>query len=399
MSSNNNNSNNAVAPAHLTVLDRRIIPLLENADETASRQTNNNKQEHHRQPQQQQQNDTTNNGTKQATTTTTTTTISPRMERIHRLHGTSLLHDAALLLEMGASTYATACTLFHRFFAQVSLTDHDVWSVAMASLLLATKLEEEQGKVPYTLSQMALVFCHLYRKRLLWILPTETTTRTTTTTTISENNHHHPINDNNHDGNDNNHDTTNGEQQNSVSWPSQLLKPCSSSSNSSSSSSYESVVTVAALAPFAETWTTVQKETRLAHLPLPHKLGPVHQEWISQLSKMEQVVLRQLGFTLYWIPDSHPHKYILYFCRVLELDQAQVCVCVCVCDVFVMCVRVCKKDYIRVGFPWSKQQTVGRERLRLPFLSFAVVSSFIHLTVWLVNCFVSTFFAFFQWIL
>jgi Cyclin, N-terminal domain len=324
MSSNNNN-NNAAAPAHLTVLDRRIIPLLENADETASRQSNNNnnKQEHR------QQNDTTNDGTKQAITTTTT--ISPRMERIHRLHGTSLLYDAALLLEMGASTYATACTLFHRFFAQVSLTDHDVWSVAMASLLLATKLEEEQGKVPYTLSQMALVFCHLYRKRLLWILPTETTTRTTTTTTISENNHHHPINDNNHDGNDN-HDTNNEEQQNSVSWLFQLLKQCNRS-DSISSSSYESAATVAALSPFAETWTTIQKETRLAHLPLPHKLGPVHQEWISQLSKMEQVVLRQLGFTLYWIPDSHPHKYILYFCRVLELDQAQVCVCV-----FVVCV-------------------------------------------------------------
>jgi hypothetical protein len=324
----NNNNHNAAARAHLTVLDRRIIPLLENPDETASRQTSNNNNNNQQQPQQrqpqQQQHDTTN-GTMQGDRSV----ISPRIERIHRLHGTSLLHDAALLLEMGASTYATACTLFHRFFAQVSLMDQNVWSVAMACLLLATKLEEEQGKVPYTLSQMALVFCHLYRKRLLWILPTATTiTTTTTTTTISEN-HSHRNDDDNHNDSDNKH-TTNGEPQNSASWLSQLLlKQCRNSSSSASSFTfYEGVsvsgVTVAALSPFAETWTTLQKETRLAQLPLPNKLGPVHQEWIHQLSKMEQVVLRQLGFTMYWIPDSHPHKYILYFCRVLELDQAQV---------------------------------------------------------------------------
>lgn len=52
--------------------------------------------------------------------------------------------------------------------------------------------------------------------------------------------------------------------------------------------------------------------------PLP-RTGPVFKEWESELMLMENVVLRELGFSLYWIPESHPHVFLLYFMKVLEL--------------------------------------------------------------------------------
>lgn len=184
--------------------------------------------------------------------------IEPSMERIHRLHGTSIIHDASILLSLGASTFATACTIFHRFCHQCSLYDYDVWSVATASTLLAIKIEEE----PFALKGVIHVFAHLYRKRILLA-----------TTETQDQMKNHPL---------------------------------------------------GASLPAASTMSLEEKHERLAKVPLPSKLGPVYKEWHGQISKMEGIVLRQLGFTLNWIPDSHPHKFIPCIYDALGMTDVKV---------------------------------------------------------------------------
>jgi hypothetical protein len=160
--------------------------------------------------------------------------ISPDVEQKHRLYGTSLLSAACHLLKLeDASTYATACTIFHRFYHRISLRKHCVWSVAMASLLLATKTED--GPQQRNVRTIILTFDHLYRKR----------------------------------------------------------RGCISEE--------------------------VPPEKRVLAMP---KLGPVWKEYYELVLDMENRILRELGFTLYWIPDSHPHKFLWEFFRVLfQLEE------------------------------------------------------------------------------
>jgi len=264
----------------LTLLDRSVCVVVEDPDNTASKKEG----------------------------------IHATTERLHRLHGTSLIFEASKLLALGASTYATACTIFHRFYHQASLTKFDVWSVAVASVLLATKVEEE----PQTLKKIIHVFSHLYRKRILVV------------------------------------DHGQGAAGACWNWTHPSLRH----------------------AKEARLWSTEKKEKLLGNLPLPMALGPVFEDWHKQALESEAAILRQLGFTLYWIPDFHPHKFILYFCQALDLTQPKFtqrawnyCNDSCRLD---LCVRFPAEVVVSAGNPLALQQifqphgfvvaTTGRHR-------------------------------------
>ncbi|KAL7475716.1 hypothetical protein ACHAW6_005193 [Cyclotella cf. meneghiniana] len=184
--------------------------------------------------------------------------ISPQTERLHRLHGASLLHDASILLRVGPSTFPTSCTIFHRVYHRTSLRQHDVWSIAMACLLLGGKIEED----PRPIRSIVLTFHHIYRRRRLRI-----------------------------------HDAV-GER--GVSYG----------------------------APHAEAenvmCTDEEKENLLRHVPPMSHAGAIYAEWKNAIEETESFILRLLGFTLFWIPESHPHRFILYFVRVLEIEESLV---------------------------------------------------------------------------
>jgi hypothetical protein len=73
----------------------------------------------------------------------------------------------------------------------------------------------------------------------------------------------------------------------------------------------------------ASSLTLEEKQNILRYTrPLP-QYSQLYKEWEYEMREMENVILRELGFTLYWIPDSHPHLFLLYFCNVLGLQKKE----------------------------------------------------------------------------
>lgn len=187
--------------------------------------------------------------------------ISLNQERQHRLYGSSLIHSASFLLRFNnPSTKCTSCSLFHRFYHRESLTDYDVWSVAMACVLIGAKIEDDIRSI----KQIILVFHHLFRRRRLQLQP-----------------FHGNVTNN--------------------AFPSSTL--------------------------LSQNLTKNEKENLLrSFIPSLNPYSHVYREYHSVIISAEQIILRALGFTIYWIPYSHPHSFLLYFCKVLEMTEGDIVV-------------------------------------------------------------------------
>lgn len=214
-----------------TLLDRSIVTILQNPDQTRSRKAG----------------------------------IRAAEERLYRLHGTSLIAEACRMLTV-PQIHPTATTLFHRFYHQVSLKETDVWSTAMACTLLAAKIEEPvAGRV--AVRNLVLTFVHLYRRRTLVLEKDEEVLQT-------------------------------------------ILK-------------HEAVAAHAAAAALSldEKFEKLRNE-----VPALSLMGPVWKEWHDAVVQAESRLLRQLGFTFYWIPNQHPHRFVPHFCNALLEDDNQAAV-------------------------------------------------------------------------
>ena len=321
-----------------SVLDRSFVSILPHPDDTPSRR----RRRRHCEEEVAENNTTVdrvtkihknnNNNNDEDNDTADDDDVTVEEERLHRLHGTSLIRSSCQLLRLSTCCFGTACTLFHRYFHAISLREMDVWSVAMASVVIASKItplpfhqttttttttqieenDDDDAKVGggnennnnsssgegvLTLHQVILVFAHLYRKRRMIYIP--------------------PPNKNDDDDQ-------------------QVVSDDQQDKNNKKSTTAAAVVVVVdagilpiiseivqhpslrnAVAPEAY-WSWKKKQQYLKDgIPPMSTLGPVWKEWYNAVTNAEHKILRQLGFTLYWIPTHLPHYYLASFCSTI----------------------------------------------------------------------------------
>jgi len=197
---------------------------------------------------------------------------TPQLERLHRLHGTSLLAHATFLLRSSPSTFPTACTIFHRFYHRCSLQQYDVWSACLGITMLACKIEEDMRPA----HDVILIFIQIYRRLRLGLHL-------------------------DYDYDDDNESM----EPNPIGFIPSRSDLLHQQHN-------------------GKRLTHEEKCNILRYIKPLLKDGPVYTEWREKLESMENIILRELGFTLFWIPSSHPHNFLLYFIRVLEIEEEKI---------------------------------------------------------------------------
>ena len=324
-----------------SVLDRSIVSILPHPDDTPSRRRR-------RRPYEEEvvENNTTvdrvtkihknnnNNNNDEHNDTADDDDVTVEEERLHRLHGTSLIRSSCQLLRLSTCCFGTACTLFHRYFHAISLREMDVWSVAMASIVIASKItplpfhqtttttttqieendddndkggggnknysSSSSGEGVLTLHQVILVFAHLYRKRrMIYIAPPNK----------------------NDDGDDQQVVSDNQQDKNNKKSTTVVVVDAGILPIISEIVQHPSLRN--AVAPEAY-WSWKKKQQYLKDgIPPMSTLGPVWKEWYNAVTNTEHKILRQLGFTLYWIPTHLPHYYLASFCSTILQQQHQ----------------------------------------------------------------------------
>jgi hypothetical protein len=159
----------------------------------------------------------------------------------------------------GVSCYGTSCILFHRYLHRVPLTETNVWAVAMASALLASKLHENVRVVSSTIAQ---TFIELYRERV-YILGC--TTNEDLRTQLSAHS--------------------------SVSSASFQPTPAKEGSGTSAARKSDQNIIASSESAISQSL-------------------PAYQEWVKAAIETESELLRQLGFVVHWVPDHLAHKYL-----------------------------------------------------------------------------------------
>lgn len=87
--------------------------------------------------------------------------ISEHDEYEHRFFGCELIQESGILLRLSQVCMVTAQTIFHRFFYRKSFKEYDAFRVAIASVFLGAKVEEQPKRIRDVLN----VFYTMFQKR------------------------------------------------------------------------------------------------------------------------------------------------------------------------------------------------------------------------------------------
>jgi hypothetical protein len=174
-------------------------------------------------------------------------------------------HNESDIQSIQRALFASASILYHRYiYGEDEISRrNDVWSIGMASLLLASKLHD----IPLTIKYIIHTFCIIYRKRVLL------------------------HNNDNIQGNISEYTLKRDKDVNEINFR---------IPNSWKQLSY------------------IEQQQKLNDTSFIHTLfstrGEIYKDWYDAIVDTECLILSRLGYRIHWIPDYHVYQYVESFC-------------------------------------------------------------------------------------